>query len=78
MQESPIYSPHSPPLGIDMSTPLHTPSLFSSSTSNLSDPTIFDVLAVPAAASSKQIEMSTFGSLIRRVTRSMTQQKKVK
>nr|XP_034317169.1 uncharacterized protein LOC117686407 [Crassostrea gigas] len=35
MQESPLYTPPSPPLSIDMSTPLHTPSPFSSSTSSL-------------------------------------------
>lgn len=64
-----------------MSTPLHTPSLFSSSTPSLSDVPLFDVLTVPAAASSEpyyeeKIEMSTFGRLDRTITRSMTQKKK--
>nr|XP_034316374.1 mucin-6-like [Crassostrea gigas] len=80
IQESPIYTPPSPPLSIDMSTPLHTPSLFSTSTSS-SEISLFDVSTVPAAASSKpyyeeHCEMSTFGKINRRVTRSMVQKKK--
>ncbi|XP_065933740.1 uncharacterized protein [Magallana gigas] len=80
IQESPIYTPPSPPLSIDMSTPLHTPSLFSTSTSS-SEISLFDVSTVPAAASSKpyyeeHCEMSTFGNINRRVTRSMVQKKK--
>nr|XP_034317099.1 uncharacterized protein LOC105331886 [Crassostrea gigas] len=80
IQESPIYTPPSPPLSIDMSTPLHTPSLFSTSTSS-SEISLFDVSTVPAAASSKpyydeHCEMSTFGNINRRVARSMVQKKK--
>nr|XP_022311142.1 cell wall protein DAN4-like [Crassostrea virginica] len=45
---SPIYTPPSPPLSIDSSTPLQTPSLFSSETSSKSDKSLFDVSTIPA------------------------------
>ncbi|XP_062576019.1 mucin-2-like [Saccostrea cucullata] len=74
---SPIFFPLTPPSSIDTSTPLYTPSLFSTSeTSSLSDVSLFDVSTIPAAAplskpSYEQIDLTTFNPL-KRVTRSMT------